>query len=102
MVPCELVVEYDSAALGAVAGNYVLRRYLPKHLDGFVVGVQQPRRKDLLDSRYERDAEQRDASVRIPADLSERDLGCLYTLSDRDLRVVEHHRQPANRLGFAV
>ena len=43
-------------------------------------------------------AEQRDAFVRIPADLSERDLGRFYTLSARDLQVIDHHRRPACRL----
>jgi TnpA family transposase len=47
-------------------------------------------------------AEQRDAFVRIPADLSERDLGRFYTLSSRDLEIIGRHRRPANRLGFAV
>ena len=47
-------------------------------------------------------AEQRDAFVRIPADLSERDLGRFYTLSARDLEIIARHRRPANRLGFAV
>ena len=47
-------------------------------------------------------AEQRDAFVRIPADLSERDLGRFYTLSARDLEIIGRHRRAANRLGFAV
>src|ERR1700674_4935275 len=47
-------------------------------------------------------AEQREAFVRIPADLSERDLGRFYTLSARDLEIIGRHRRPANRLGFAV
>ena len=47
-------------------------------------------------------AEQRDAFVRIPADLSEWDLGRFYTLSARDLVIIDRHRRPANRLGFAV
>src|SRR5712692_11830635 len=47
-------------------------------------------------------AEQRDAFVRIPPDLSERDLGRFYTLSARDLAIIGRHRRPANRLGFAV
>ena len=47
-------------------------------------------------------AEQRDAFVRVPADLSERDLGRFYTLSARDLEIIGRHRRPANRLGFAV
>jgi TnpA family transposase len=46
--------------------------------------------------------EQRDAFVRIPADLSERDLGRFYTLSPRDLQIIDRHRRTANRLGFAV
>ena len=46
--------------------------------------------------------EQRDAFVRIPANLSERDLGRFYTLSDRDLEIINRDRRPANRLGFAV
>ena len=40
-------------------------------------------------------AEQRDAFVRIPADLSERDLGRIYTLSARDLGIIGGHRRPA-------
>jgi hypothetical protein len=47
-------------------------------------------------------AEQRDTFVRIPLNLSERDLGRFYTLSDRDLQIINRHRRPANRLGFAV
>ena len=47
-------------------------------------------------------AEQRDAFARVPADLSERDLGRFYTLSARDLEIINRHRRPANRLGFAV
>jgi hypothetical protein len=47
-------------------------------------------------------AEQRDVFVRIPADLSERDLGRFYTLSARDLQIIDRHRRPANRLGFAI
>jgi hypothetical protein len=47
-------------------------------------------------------AEQRDAFVRIPPDLSERDLGRFYTLSAHDLEIIGRHRRPANRLGFAV
>jgi len=47
-------------------------------------------------------ADQRDAFVRIPADLSERDLGRFYTFSPRDLVIIDRHRRPANRLGFAV
>src|SRR5947208_16025753 len=47
-------------------------------------------------------AEQRDAFVRIPPDLSEWDLGRCYTLSARDLEIIGRHRRPANRLGFAV
>jgi TnpA family transposase len=47
-------------------------------------------------------AEQRDAFVRIPPDLSERDLGRFYTLSARDLEIIGRHRRPANRLRFAI
>src|SRR5919202_3096068 len=47
-------------------------------------------------------AERRDAFVPIPADLSERDLGRFYTLSARDLQIIDRHRRPANRPGFAV
>jgi TnpA family transposase len=47
-------------------------------------------------------ADQRDAFVRIPSDLSERDLGRFYTFSARDLQIIDRHRRPANRLGFAV
>src|SRR6266516_6012866 len=47
-------------------------------------------------------AEQRDAFERIPPTLSERDLGRFYTLSARDLEIINRHRRPANRLGFAV
>src|SRR5437879_556287 len=43
-------------------------------------------------------AEQRDAFVRIPTDLSERDLGRFYTLSARDLEIIGRHRRAANRL----
>src|SRR3982074_885498 len=46
--------------------------------------------------------EQRDAFVRIPPNLSERDLGRFYTLSARDLEIIGRHRRPANPLGFAV
>jgi len=47
-------------------------------------------------------AEQRDAFVRIPPDLSERDLGRFYTLSARDLEIIGRHRRAANRLGFVM
>lgn len=47
-------------------------------------------------------AEQREAFARIPADLSERDLGRFYTLSARDLEIIGRHRRPANRLGFIM
>src|SRR5437016_4474068 len=47
-------------------------------------------------------AEQRAAFARAPADLSERDLGRFYTLSARDLQIIDRHRRPANRLGLAV
>ncbi len=46
--------------------------------------------------------EQRDQLVRVPAELSERDLGRYYTFSPRDLEIIGRHRRPANRLGFAV
>ena len=42
-------------------------------------------------------AEQRDAFARVPADLSERDLGRFYTLSARDLEIINRHRRPAKR-----
>lgn len=47
-------------------------------------------------------AEQRDTFTRVPDELTERDLGRFYTLSARDLRAIDRHRRPANRLGFAV
>jgi hypothetical protein len=47
-------------------------------------------------------AEQRAAFARVPPNLPERDLGRFYTLSDRDLEIINRHRRPANRLGFAV
>ena len=47
-------------------------------------------------------AEQREAFLRIPANLSERDLGRFYTLSARDLEIVYCRRRTVNRLGFAV
>jgi TnpA family transposase len=47
-------------------------------------------------------AEQRDAFARLPAELSERDLGRYDTLSARDLQIIDRHRRPTNRLGFAV
>ena len=40
--------------------------------------------------------------MRVPADLSERDLGRFYTLSARDLQIIDRHRRPANRLGFVM
>jgi hypothetical protein len=36
-------------------------------------------------------AEPRDAFVRIPPDLSERDLGRFYTLSARDFEIIGRH-----------
>jgi TnpA family transposase len=47
-------------------------------------------------------ADQRDAFMRIPPNLSERDLGRFYTMSAHDLEIVGRRRRPANRLGFAV
>jgi hypothetical protein len=39
-------------------------------------------------------AEQRDHFVRVPADLSARELGRYYTFSRRDLDVINRHRRP--------
>lgn len=46
--------------------------------------------------------EQRVAFTSIPDDLSERELAYHYTLTEGDLAVINRHRRPHNRLGFAV
>jgi len=46
--------------------------------------------------------EQRVTFTSIPDDLSERDLAYHYTLTDADLAIINRHRRPHNRLGFAV
>src|SRR6266508_4049705 len=46
--------------------------------------------------------EQRAAFVRIPDDLSDREIARYYTFTPDDLAVIKRHRRPANKLGFAV
>ena len=45
---------------------------------------------------------QRERLVRIPPDLSDREIARYYTLTSEDLRIVKRRRGPANQLGFAV
>src|SRR5215217_4689843 len=45
---------------------------------------------------------QRAQFVRIPDDLSDREIARFYTFSAPEFAVIKHHRRPANRLGFAV
>lgn len=47
-------------------------------------------------------AEQRAEFVRIPSDMTERELEIYYTFSQYDLEVIKRHRRDHNRLGFAV
>lgn len=47
-------------------------------------------------------AEQRAAFVQIPPDLPDREIARHHTLTTADLAVIARHRQPHNRLGFAV
>lgn len=47
-------------------------------------------------------AEQRAAFVQVPPDLPDREIARHYTLTTTDLAVIARHRQPHNRLGFAV
>jgi TnpA family transposase len=46
--------------------------------------------------------EQRAQFVRVPPDLSEREIARYYTFSTKDLQAIARHRRPENRLGFAV
>ena len=46
--------------------------------------------------------EQRAAFVRIPDDLSDREIARYYTFTPDDLVVIKRRRRPANKLGFAV
>ncbi|MFT7791328.1 UNVERIFIED_CONTAM: DUF4158 domain-containing protein, partial [Escherichia coli] len=46
--------------------------------------------------------DQRVEFVRIPADLTERELEIYYTFSQYDLEIIKQHRRDHNRLGFAV
>ncbi|MEQ6375951.1 Tn3 family transposase [Bacillaceae bacterium S4-13-56] len=46
--------------------------------------------------------DQRDEFVRIPSDMTERELETYYTFSQYDLEVIKRHRRDHNRLGFAV
>lgn len=46
--------------------------------------------------------QERDRLTCVPSDLTEREIARYFTLSPQDLQVVERHRRPQNRLGFAV
>ena len=46
--------------------------------------------------------EQRAQFVRIPPDLSDRDIARFYTFTPHDLAVIKQRRRSQNRLGFAV
>lgn len=46
--------------------------------------------------------EQRALFVRIPPDLSDRDIARFYTFSPHDLALIKQRRRSQNRLGFAV
>src|SRR6266702_1705655 len=45
---------------------------------------------------------QRTKLLQIPDNFSEREITRYYSLSAEDLAVIEQHRRPQNRLGFAV
>src|SRR5690625_1238709 len=47
-------------------------------------------------------ADQRTEFVRIPLDMTERELEIYYTFSQYDLEIINRHRRDHNRLGFAV
>lgn len=47
-------------------------------------------------------ADQRAEFVRIPADMTERELETYYTFSQYDIEIIKRHRRDHNRLGFAV
>ncbi|WP_458413360.1 Tn3 family transposase [Schinkia sp. CFF1] len=47
-------------------------------------------------------ADQRAEFVKIPADMTERELETYYTFSQYDLEIIKRHRRDHNRLGFAV
>lgn len=47
-------------------------------------------------------ADQRIAFVKIPADMTERELETYYTFSQYDLDIIQRHRRDHNRLGFAI
>ncbi|EGO9014440.1 Tn3 family transposase, partial [Enterococcus faecalis] len=47
-------------------------------------------------------ADQREEFVRIPLDMTERELEIYYTFSQYDLEIINRHRRDHNRLGFAV
>lgn len=46
--------------------------------------------------------EQRDALTQIPVDLSDREIARYYTLTQKDLELINQRRRHHNRLGFAV
>lgn len=46
--------------------------------------------------------DQRAEFVRIPADMTERELETYYTFSQYDIEIIKRHRRDHNRLGFAV
>lgn len=46
--------------------------------------------------------EQRDALTQIPTDLSDREIARHYTLTQKDLELINQRRRHHNRLGFAV
>src|SRR5579859_3387327 len=47
-------------------------------------------------------AEQRQALMEIPSDLSERDLARYYSFTQEELKLINSRRRPENRFGFAV
>lgn len=47
-------------------------------------------------------ADQRTEFVRIPINMTERELEIYYTFSQHDLEIINRHRRDHNRLGFAV
>ena len=47
-------------------------------------------------------AEQRQALMEIPPDLSERDLARYYSFTQEELKLINSRRRPENRFGFAV
>ena len=46
--------------------------------------------------------EQRQAFLRVPPDLSDREIACYYTFTEKERELINRRRRDSNRLGFAV